>query len=159
LATLLASGTPRWLDAGRVTAQDHAGRPAPRHFLNMMALGLPADVAVAVQRRGKRLGGTLTYLVEALVALARARPRRMALTVDGIAEAPADYHLVVVANTRTFGGGIAVAPAADPTDGALDLVTVGPLARRALLTLLARAYRGGHIGRPWPSRLGSGFDF
>lgn len=147
-ARLLARRRPRWLDAGRVAGRDAAGGPAARHFVNVAAVGLAADVAVAVQRRGKVLGGTLTYLVEALAVLARARPRRLALTVDAVAEKPADYQLVVVANTRTFGGGIAVAPDADPTDGWLDLVTVSGLPRRQLLALLARAYRGGHVGRP-----------
>jgi diacylglycerol kinase (ATP) len=148
LAAGLTAGTVRRLDVGRVTCQDAMSRPTHRHFLNVAACGLAGEVALAVQRRGKALGGRLSYLVEAVHAIARARPRPMQLIVDGRVEPPVPYHLVVVANTSTFGGGMRVAPAADPSDGWLDLVTVGAVSRGQLLGLLARARTGGHVGRP-----------
>jgi diacylglycerol kinase (ATP) len=148
LAALLARRAPRRLDAGCVTSGAAGDGPRRRHFVNMAAIGIATDVTLAVGRHGPRLGGTLSYLVQALAAIARARPRRLALTVDGVAEPPAAYHLVVVANTRMFGGGMAVAPDADPADGRLDLVTVGAVGRGALLGLLARAYSGAHVGQP-----------
>lgn len=147
-AEVLQGSSPRRFDAGRVTCREAEGRPVPRHFATLAACGLPGDVALGVQRRGKRLGGTLTYLVEAVRVVARARPRSIALVVDGVSEAPTRYHLVVVANTSTMGGGMRVAPAADPGDGWLELVTVGARSRAGLLALLPRAYTGGHVGRP-----------
>jgi YegS/Rv2252/BmrU family lipid kinase len=148
LAACLAPGTVRRLDVGRVHCRDAAGRPAHRYFLNVAALGLAGEVAAAVQRRGKVLGGRLSYLVESLRAIARARPRPIELVVDGRPEPAAPYHLVVLANTSTFGGGMRVAPGADPADGWLDLVTVGAASRGELLALLARVRRGSHVGRP-----------
>jgi YegS/Rv2252/BmrU family lipid kinase len=148
LAACLTAGTVRRLDVGRVHGQDATGRPAHRYFLNVAALGLAGEVAAAVQRRGKALGGRLSYLVESLRAIAGARPRPIELVVDGHPEPPVPYHLVVLANTSTFGGGMRVAPEADPADGWLDLVTVRAISRGQLLRLLARARTGGHVGRP-----------
>jgi diacylglycerol kinase (ATP) len=126
---------------GRVTYRDAAGRSIQRYFLNVAAVGLAGDVAIAVRRRGKLLGGRLTYLVEAVRTIARGRPRPMQLVVDGHPEPPASYHLVALANTSTFGGGMRVAPWANPADGWLDLVTVGAVSRGQLFRLLARAAR------------------
>ena len=148
LAALLTAGTIRRLDVGRVSGRDARGRPAHRYFLNVAAFGLADDVALAVARHGKRLGGRLSYLVEAARAIVRARPRSIELVLEGIRASPAPYHLVVLANTSTFGGGMRVAPEADPTDGWLDLVTVGAVSRGQLLRLLARARTGDHVGRP-----------
>jgi diacylglycerol kinase (ATP) len=51
-----------------------------------------------------------------------------------------------VANTSTIGGGMKVAPDADAEDGLLDLLTVGPLSRARLLTLMPKVYSGAHVG-------------
>ena len=118
-----------------------------RHFLNVAAAGLPGDVALAVARRGKFLGGTLTYLLEGALAAATSVPRRMRLRLDG-KEEEGDYHLFAAANTSTFGGGMRLAPDADVTDGLLDVLTIAGVSRAALLALLPRAYSGGHLGRP-----------
>jgi YegS/Rv2252/BmrU family lipid kinase len=148
LTALLTRGAVRQLDVGRVTGRDAMGRPTQRYFLNVAALGLAGQVAAAVQRGGKVLGGQLTYLAEALRAITRARARHLQLVIDERPEPPALYHLVVLANTSTFGGGMRVAPGADPADGWLDLVTVGAVSRGELLTLLMRVRRGRHVGRP-----------
>lgn len=145
-AAALSSRRVRRLDAALATFLDAEGKKRARHFLNVVSLGLAGDVAIGVERRGKLLGGTLTYLVEALIAVANARPRRVSLVVDGVEEPPADYHMISVANTSTTGGGMRIAPGADAEDGLLDLLTVGPLTRGRLLTLLPRVYAGGHIG-------------
>lgn len=145
-AAATAVAKRRDLDAALASFRTRDGEPRSRHFLNVASLGLPGEVAAAVERRGKALGGTLTYLLEGLLAVAGARPRRLRLVVDGREEAPADYQLVAAANTSTFGGGMRLAPDADAEDGLLDLLTVGALSRARLLGLLPRLYAGGHVG-------------
>jgi YegS/Rv2252/BmrU family lipid kinase len=147
-AAAMAAGRRRRLDAARASFRGRDGAARSRHFLNVAALGLAGDVALGVERRGKALGGALTYLLESLRAIAAARPRLMTLVVDGRAEAPAEYHLVAAANTSSIGGGMRVAPGADAEDGLLDLLTVGPLSRPRLLRLMPKVYAGGHVGAP-----------
>ena len=61
-----------------------------------------------------------------------------------------------VANFPRYGPGLRVAPAAQPDDGVLDLVTLPWTRRSALLPMLARLRRGTHVGRPgtrtWTAR-------
>lgn len=147
-AAAMAAGKRLRLDAALATFRDGAGSPRSRHFLNVAALGLAGDVAAGVEKRGKALGGTLTYLLEGLLAVSGARPKRMRLVIDGREEAPAEYHLVAAANTSTIGGGMKLAPLADAQDGLLDVLTVGPLSRLELLRLMPSIYAGGHVGAP-----------
>ena len=53
-----------------------------------------------------------------------------------------------VANFPRYGPGLQVAPAAQPDDGILDVVTLDWTGRRSLLPMLARLRRGTHLGRP-----------
>lgn len=133
---------PRRIDAARAS---WAG--GTRHFLNVAALGLAGDAAEAVARRGKPLGGALSYLVEGLLAIVAARARPMRITTDG-AVLEGRFHLVAAANTSSFGGGMLLAPDADAGDGLLDLLTIGDLSRLELMGLLARSRNGSHLGRP-----------
>ena len=147
-AAAMAAGKSRRLDAALASFRTRDGAPRARHFLNVAALGLAGDVAVGVEKRGKPLGGALTYLLEGLRAVLGARARRMRLVVDGREEEPAEYHLIAAANSSTTGGGMKIAPSADAEDGFLDVLTVGALSRTRLLRLMPSIYAGGHVGAP-----------
>ena len=54
--------------------------------------------------------------------------------------------LVAVGNTLAYGGGYRICPAADPTDGLLDVVIGGEFSRAGLLRILPRVRRGTHVG-------------
>ena len=53
-----------------------------------------------------------------------------------------------VANGRVFGGGMLVAPEADPHDALLDVVVMGDLSQLESTALAPHLYRGTHLGRP-----------
>lgn len=140
-ARALSGASARGIDVVR------AERPGlPTRFLtNMAGTGLAADAAELVDRWGKPLGGTASYLL-AVLALLMTRPaRRYRLTLDG-ADASGLYHAVLVCNTETTGGGMRAAPGADLHDGLADVLTVGDAGRLALVSRLARLYDGSHLG-------------
>lgn len=142
-ARALAGAAPRALDVVRV---DSPGRPA-RHLTNMAGVGLAAQAAEVVDRWGKPLGGTLSYLLATAAVLLTRPPRRYRLTLDG-ADASGVYHAVLLANTETTGGGMRAAPGADLRDGLIDVVTVAGSGRLSLIRRLAGLYDGSHIGTP-----------
>jgi diacylglycerol kinase (ATP) len=57
-------------------------------------------------------------------------------------------HDVVVANGRCFGGGMKICPDAEPDDGLFDVLTIGDLTKRDLLTTLPKTFWGGHLPHP-----------
>jgi diacylglycerol kinase (ATP) len=132
-----ALGPPRRFDAVR-------GGPG------WAASVVTAGFSVQVGERAGRLRfppGGARYTTATLLELPRLARRRWRIEVDGVAE-ELDGVLVAVANTRSFGGGMAICPAADPADGLLDVGVVGDVGRLELLRFFPRVFRGAHVGHP-----------
>jgi YegS/Rv2252/BmrU family lipid kinase len=140
---VLAAGTSRPVDAGRITLDG----AAPRHFLNIADCGIGGEVVARVNRSSKRAGGTATFLWHSLASLLSFRPRAARVEIDGATE-EGRYQNVVIANGRYFGGGMRVAPGAELGDGLFDVVLFGDLPRLRSISQIRRIYAGSHIGRP-----------
>jgi diacylglycerol kinase (ATP) len=133
------------LHAGRVRRVD-AARTGDRWWATVLCCGFDS----AVTDRAARLRwprGPRRYDVAILAELARLRPREVALTVDGVG-GRLDVTLVAVANTAWYGGGLRIAPGADPADGLLEVVVVGPVSRRELVRTRPRLAAGTHVDHP-----------
>ena len=98
-------------------------------------------------REGRRLPGTAGYLWAALRHLFRFEPSKVAATGD-FGRLETEVLLVAAAVTRSYGGGMRIAPHADPADGRFDVVIIGPVARRTVVAMLPRLFRGSHVRHP-----------
>ena len=141
-ARLLGRVRARPTDLGRV--EDEAG--FSRLFLNSLSLGLAASVADRAVKGGRRLGRA-TYAAAASREIVVFAPQTLALGLDEAPERPRLLLNFSVLNSRRFGGGIRLAPPADPGDGRLDAVLIGPLGPLPLLDAAFRLTRGRHFGR------------
>ncbi len=107
--------------------------------------------------------GQHRYTVATLAELRRLRPVTLTLTLpaddaagsaDGAGDGRPDQveqhttTLFAVANTRYFGGGMAICPAARPDDGLLDVTIVGPTSPFQLARMLPTVFSGRHIRHP-----------
>jgi len=117
-----------------------------RYFLSAAGAGFDAAVARRAASRGGI--GTLPYVLAVIEGLVAHRPIPMTIQADGEAEQSAPLTTVVVANGAYYGGGMKIAPPADPMDGLLDLVVIGALNRAELLRWLPTVYRGAHLANP-----------
>ncbi len=142
VADAIRAGRSRPLDLARVTTA--AG--AVRWFGGVLAAGFDA----VVNERANRLRwppGPRRYDLAIAIELARLRPRPYTLTLDGERRTVRGV-LVAVGNGPSYGGGMRICPAADPTDGRLDVVVGGPLGRAALARLTPAVHRGTHVDHP-----------
>ncbi len=73
------------------------------------------------------------YVVATGLALPALKTVPLTLVVDGVRH-ELDNTFLAIGNTRFFGSGTPICPAADPTNGLLDIVAIGPLTRRELVT-------------------------
>jgi diacylglycerol kinase (ATP) len=55
---------------------------------------------------------------------------------------------VAVGNTASYGGGLRICPAADPTDGLLDVVVGSRMSRATMMSIKPRLRRGTHVDHP-----------
>jgi diacylglycerol kinase (ATP) len=137
VAADLATGSVRLIDAVRT---------GNRWWATVLCCGFDS----AVTDRANRLRwprGPRRYDVAILAELARLRPREVALTVDGV-DSQREVTLVALANTPWYGGGLRIAPGADPADGLLEVVVVGPISRRELVRTRPRLAAGTHVDHP-----------
>jgi diacylglycerol kinase (ATP) len=142
IATAVRDGRSTPIDLAKVTtAQDDV-----RWFGAVLAAGFDAIVNERANRmRWPR--GPRRYDVAIMLELARLRPRRYRLVLDGVDHSFTGV-LVAVGNCRSYGGGMLICPAADPTDGLLDVVVAASLGRGALVRLKPRLRRGTHLSDP-----------
>ncbi|UMG94314.1 diacylglycerol kinase family protein [Nocardioides sp. TF02-7] len=146
-AGLLLGGTPTPVDLLAVAVP---GRPAVLVAGSAYA-GVDARAAQIVDR-SRWLPSRLQYPVAAVRALASYRPVDLAVRVtapDGrIRESEHRAACVVVANSRYYGNGMAIAPGAAVDDGELDVVVVEAGSRPELIRRLPKVYDGGHVALP-----------
>jgi len=153
----LLTGRVQRLDVGRVIPLDseRGGDGDGRLFCTVAACGFDAQVGQAFNDRRDGAGlfgrtlvsGTLSYLLSGLGRLARYRPVEMRLAGD-FGERHGRYVLVATGNTCSYGGGMRIAPGADPRDGLFDICIVEALSKTTLLRVLPRLFTGAHIHHP-----------
>ncbi|MEH1029624.1 diacylglycerol kinase [Micromonospora profundi] len=138
------------LRAGRTHAVDLARMVNAEGVERWYGAVLAAGFDAIVNERANRMRwprGPRRYDLAILVELARLRPRRYTLRLDGVPH-ELDAVLVAVGNCPTYGGGMRICPDADPTDGLLDVVVAGRADRRTLIRVKPRIYQGTHVSHP-----------
>jgi YegS/Rv2252/BmrU family lipid kinase len=122
------------------------------HYINLLSIGFPADVAALTNRRFKPFGH-LGYLLGILVSLARLRRRAFPLRVDSAPTLDDRRCLFLTFNNSQFTGGtMHIAPQANSGDGLIEFVRWGPISR--LLANLHTLYDGTHVKHPLAERRG-----
>ncbi|WP_320068681.1 diacylglycerol kinase family protein [Micromonospora sp. RTGN7] len=138
------------LRAGRTHPVDLARMTGPAGATRWYATVLAAGFDAIVNERANRMRyprGPRRYDLAILVELARLRPRRYTLRLDG-EPLELDAVLVAVGNCASYGGGMRICPDADQTDGLLDVVVGGRFDRRTLVRVKPSIYRGTHVRHP-----------
>ena len=155
------------VDAGEATFRASprtAGRPTPpsplpeeppedphepmvRHFINCAGIGFSPFVAQRTARFPPRLGAFL-YTAAALLTVIDWRDRAVRLRWADGAEEERAVESIELALGRFEGGGMLIAPNADPSDGLFDVVTIGAVSRWEMTTFSWRVRWGDHLSSP-----------
>ncbi|MCC6443407.1 MAG: diacylglycerol kinase family lipid kinase [Armatimonadetes bacterium] len=122
------------------------GRAEDRIFVNVAGTGFDAEVAQTVNAE-RFLKGTPAYIRAVFVNLCFFRPQAITLTLDG-QERQETAMLVAVANARSYGGGMRVAPEASMEDGLFDICLVQAVSRAEFARAFPRVFWGTHTTHP-----------
>lgn len=134
-------GAVRVLLEGRVRQVD-VGQAGQRFFLLMAGIGFDAEVTRHIRPQAKRRLGILAYIVAGVAVALSYVGRRVELNADGVRRGYRAL-LVVIGNSRRYGGPVNVTTQARLDDGLLDVCVfkgTGPLraAWHVFLVLLGR---------------------
>ncbi|HUY44632.1 MAG TPA: diacylglycerol kinase family protein [Streptosporangiaceae bacterium] len=142
-----AGGNTRTIDAGRVRYRTWAGEEAERFFANVGSVGMSGAVAQRANGMSKALGGRATFFYALTRVFFEWENTDVTVRLDG-AERHGRMHDVIVANGIWHGGGMMLAPQAQPDDGLFDVVLIGDIGKVDFLTTAPKLYKGKHISHP-----------
>lgn len=122
------------------------------HYINLLSVGFPADVATLRARRFSR-HGELGYVISIFLGLARLRRRPFPVRADGETEFDQRRCLFLTFNNSKFTGGtMMIAPKAEVNNGLIEYVRWGAIGRLGLIRNLPGLYDGSHIEHPRAER-------
>jgi YegS/Rv2252/BmrU family lipid kinase len=134
-ARLAYEGDSKPLDVGDIDGKS---------FVGIASCGFDSD-ANRIANETKVVKGNLVYAYAALKALAKWRPARFDVVVDGEHHSVTGYS-VGVCNSKAYGGGMYAAPQAELDDGQLDVILCAEVPkRRFLFRTLPRVFKGTHL--------------
>ena len=117
-----------------------------RHFVSVLGVGFPAQVA-AESNRLKWLKGHMSFAVAIYKALWRMEAIPLEIELDD-RSLSVSCTSVLVLNTPFTGGGLRLAPDANMRDGLFDIVVIDAIGKLNLMSSLPRVYSGSHLDHP-----------
>lgn len=144
----LVTAQSRPLDLGLLELSAPSGETIRRAFLNITSFGLGGLTDRLVNAGPKWIGGRAAFFVGSLRALISYQNAPVRVLIDDEPWLEAPIVNVALANGQYFGGGMKIAPEADPSDGLLDVIAMHDLTRAEGVALAPHLYQGTHVGRP-----------
>lgn len=154
-ARALREGKTKEIDVGRVTFQDHEGETASRYFLNVSSFGLAASIIERVKTSSSlswmplnTVRGRASFALSTLQEVVGLGATTVRVRIDGGEERSLNTINFCIANSRYFGGGMKIAPAAKMNDGFLDVINIGDIKTAKIILNAYTLYRGTHLDLP-----------
>ncbi|MGH2912485.1 MAG: diacylglycerol/lipid kinase family protein [Solirubrobacteraceae bacterium] len=136
----IAGGLSRWVDLGEVDG---------KAFVGIASVGFDSDANRIANLAPAWLGG-FVYAYGALRALLSWKPARFEVELDPPGERHSfEGYTVGACNSKTYGGGMRVAPGALLDDGLLDVMVLENVSKTRFLTrILPKVFGGSHVEEP-----------
>lgn len=153
--SVLAAGHKKAIDVGKFRYADPPQREGEPnrvgYFVNILSAGMGGLVDRMVHDSAQWLGGKGGYFVASVRALLKSEIAvlRVEATLDGVVTTETlKTRQIAICNGRYFGGGMHVAPMADPTDGVFEVVDLGAASKLKFALDGGAIYEGKHLSNP-----------
>lgn len=128
------NGTINEIDTGLINNQI---------FINVASIGLDAHIAAEANKLKRYFTGTKAYIISLLKGLITYKSIKVKVVME---KETIDKRIMLAAfcNGAYYGGGMNIAPTADPTDNLLDICIVEDMSKLKLLKLFPTIFKGKH---------------
>jgi diacylglycerol kinase (ATP) len=143
IETIKNSGV-KTIDVGKITFNfdSPAAERSSAYFINVADFGLGAEVSRNVAAVPSMKRGPFSYYLGLLSTIRSYKSKKVRVVIDDTEEISDRFLIGAVANGRIFGGGMIIAPGAEPDDGYFDLVLVENMGRFEIIRSSRRLYTG-----------------
>ena len=131
---VLIGGVRKALDLGEANG---------KAFACIASMGYDSE-ANRIANEARLIRGNLVYAYAAIRALLAWKPARFTVRLDG-REVRFEGYTVAAANTGYYGGGMHMAPGADPSDGMFDVIFVERVSKWRFVANLPKVFKGTHV--------------
>ena len=115
-----------------------------RYFASSVGAGFDGECTYTANHRFKHLRGMIVYILSVFTTVFSYHPRHVRLTIDGTTREQ-EITLLAVANSRSYGGGMLVAPDAVVDDGLFDICLADKMSPFRIMYMLPRFIKGKHL--------------
>lgn len=122
------------------------GKEIRQYYINILGIGLIADILKLTNERLKFLGA-FGYSLAVVIRLFKGMNNRLSVTVDGTRHELKNSALVI-SNSKYTGGEMKIAPMADTGDGKVDMVVFDEVNRREIVDIFLKVFKGSHVRHP-----------
>ena len=126
LTDLIESNHPLPVDLGQITCLSHESRKITRYFINACSVGMGPEAVKRLAKSNRALGPALTYWKAITATFLTHRPQEIYCKTPSW-EWQGKVRVLAVANGRSFGNSLYIAPDALLDDGLLDVFIAGEL--------------------------------
>jgi YegS/Rv2252/BmrU family lipid kinase len=123
-ADLLQRQSTRPVDVGVIEYRDGTGETRKRFFINVCSVGMGPDVLRRIARKPRWLGARINYFVSILESFFSFAPLPLYARADAFQFA-GNARVLALANGKSFGNQLTIAPGAKLDDGQLEIFLVG----------------------------------
>ncbi len=139
---VLLNGSEHPLDMG--VATELWGERRDRYFINVAGQGFDADVLMNTDKHKKHSGGMMTYILGIIDSIFNKKKLHVRIICDKIKE-DMDIIIAIIANGRSFGGGMIAAPLAETDDNLFDVCLIEDVSFIKFILLLPLFMKGKHL--------------
>lgn len=120
IKNLLLQNRPRLTDVGKITCLDGQGNVMQKYFINACSVGMGPATVSRMKDKPAWMGTNLRYLISILQTFFTHRPESIKLKSD-LFDWGGKARVLAIANGKSFGNKIYIAPNACQDDGVFDL--------------------------------------
>jgi diacylglycerol kinase (ATP) len=139
---LIKKSKTKKMDVGKITFFQENEDDKHKFFINIADFGLGAEVVKKLSDIPSIKRGPFLYYKGLLLTLKNYHSKMVKIKLDESREIEGKFLIGAIANGRIFGGGMMIAPRAEPDDGFFDLVLVEDMKKLEIISNTPLLYRG-----------------
>lgn len=135
------------IDIGLVNCVDENGKAVARYFINACSLGMGPEVVKRLKKSDRSLGPSLTYFKAIAATFLSHKPQEVFAKSDSL-EWKGKARVLAVANGKSFGSALYIAPDANTQDRQFNIFVAGDLPLWKFLLYLQTIKSGKKLDDP-----------